>query len=176
MTPHLLNIEVTLGLGSTQSKYASDHIVNAFVNPRFPGDDAVVSKMIFDIVAAKLPNRVIDLNQVFISNSVLGADATLQSLAEVFDSLDLVSGTQALEIVYSPKDDGNAEISYRVRSNSDAAIPSQDHVIVIRTLGEKEYFIAAISAGIIICKNGGFPNLNLRRFFPRNCNYARLSG
>jgi Flp pilus assembly secretin CpaC len=154
-----------LELGAGQSRYANDSVVKTFVDQRIPGDDAIVSKMIFDIVAADLPNRSIDLSQVFIASAARPGSSFL-SLAEVFDSVDLGRGTQALEINYGPKDSSDAVISYRVTHVAEQSARSQDNVAVIRTLGEKERFLAAIATDIIIRKNGGFPALNLQSFSP----------
>jgi hypothetical protein len=135
--------------------------IRVFQDNRIPGDDVLVRKMIFDVVASNLARTFPDLNQLFLPLDEPGGSSRLVSLAEVTRELNEEEGNEVLQIQWSHDADGKPRFrSNMVPASSARAVPGQN-AIILRSERDLQRLTAAIAMDIVINRNGGYAALNV---------------
>jgi Flp pilus assembly secretin CpaC len=135
--------------------------VRVFQDNRIPGDDVLVRKMIFDVVASNLARTFPDLNQLFLPLDEPDGSSRLVSLAEVTRELNEEEGNEVLQIQWSHDAEGKSRFrSNMVPVSSARAVPGQN-AIILRSERDLQRLTAAIATDIVIDRNGGYSALNV---------------
>lgn len=138
--------------------------VRTFNDNRIPGDEVLVRKMIFDLVASNLARTFPDLNQLFLPMGETNGSSQLVSLAEVTRGLKREEGKEVLQIRWTLDTDGRPRFtSNMVPASSGSARPGAN-TIVLRSERDLQRLTAAIATDIVIDNNGGYAALNVSTF------------
>lgn len=138
--------------------------IRAFHDGRIPGDEVLVRKMIFDLVASNLARTFPDLNQLFLPVSSPEGDSKLVSLAEVTSGLKAEEGNEVLQIEWSAGADGKPVFHSRMVPAPEVAARAGGKVITLRSERDLQRLTAAIATEIVIQRNGGYRALNVSTF------------
>ena len=135
--------------------------VKVFHDNRIPGDDVLVRKMIFDVVASNLARTFPDLNQLFLPLEEPDGSSNLVSLAEVTRELKEEEGNEVLQIQWSSDAIGKPRFkSNMIPASSARSVPGQN-AIILRSERDLQRLTAAIATDIVINRNGGYAALNV---------------
>ena len=138
-----------------------NYSVKAFHDNRIPGDDVLVRKMIFDVVASNLARTFPDLNQLFLPVEEPDGSSTLISLAEVTHDLKKEEGNEVLQITWSTDVNGKPRFTSNMIPTSSARNVPGQHAIILRSERDLQRLTAAIATDIVIERNGGYAALNV---------------
>jgi general secretion pathway protein D len=138
--------------------------IRTFHDDRIPGDDVLVRKMIFDVVASNLARTFPDLNQLFLPLEGPDGNITLVTLAQTTRDLKEEEGKEVLQIEWSRDIDGKPRFrSNMVPASSIEAMPDEN-TIILRSERDLQRLTAAIATDIVIERNGGYEALNISTF------------
>ena len=147
-----------------QPDLIENQTIRTFHDDRIPGDDVLVRKMIFDVVASNLARTFPDLNQLFLPVEGQDGTVTLETLAQATRELKEEEGKEVLQIKWSHGIDGKPRFrSNMVAAASLEAIPSEN-TIILRSERDVQRLTAAIATDIVIKRNGGYEALNIATF------------
>ncbi len=135
--------------------------VRVFQDNRIPGDDVLVRKMIFDVVASNLARTFPDLNQLFLPLDEPGGSSRLVSLAEVTRELKEEEGNEVLQIQWSHDAEGKPRFRSNMVPVSSARVVPGQNAIILRSERDLQRLTAAIATDIVIDRNGGYSALNV---------------
>jgi len=138
--------------------------IRTFHDGRIPGDDVLVRKMIFDLVASNLARTFPDLNRLYLPMGKADESSKLVSLAEVTRDLEEEEGNEVLQIQWSQDVDGRSRFSSKMIPASDATPRLGTNTIILRSQRDLQRLTAAIATDIIIDHNGGYSALNVSTF------------
>lgn len=135
--------------------------VRVFQDNRIPGDDVLVRKMIFDVVASNLARTFPDLNQLFLPLDEPDGSSRLVSLAEVTRELKEEEGNEVLQIQWSHDAEGKPRFRSNMVPVSSARVVPGQNAIILRSERDLQRLTAAIATDIVIDRNGGYSALNV---------------
>lgn len=138
--------------------------LRTFHDDRIPGDEVLVRKMIFDVVASNLARTFPDLNQLFIPMVEADGSSSLVSLAEVTRGLKEEEGNEVLQIQWSLNADGEPRFHSKMVPAADARTRPGANTIILRSERDLQRLTAAIATDIVIDHNGGYAALNVSTF------------
>lgn len=136
----------------------------AFHENRIPGDEVLVRKMVFDVVASNLARTFPDLNQLFLPMEGSDSQSRLVSLAEVTSELEEEEGREVLQLQWSQGSDGLPRFQSRMVPITSASARPGSQSIILRSERDLQRLTAAIATHIVIDRNGGYSALNVATF------------
>ncbi|MCP4045974.1 MAG: type II and III secretion system protein, partial [Gammaproteobacteria bacterium] len=138
-----------------------NHTIRVFHENRIPGDDVLVRKMIFDVVASNLARTFPDLNKLYLPLDEPDGSSKLVSLAEMTRELKQEEGKEVLLIQWSYAAGGKPRFNGgMVPAASVQAVPGSN-TIILRSERDLQRLTAAIATEIVIDRNGGYAALNV---------------
>ena len=139
-------------------------MIRTFNDNRIPGDEVLVRKMIFDVVASNLARTFPDLNQLFLPMGEPDGSSNLVSLAELTRGLKKEEGNEVLQIQWSHHVDGKPRFQSNMVPTSSARAMPGTNTIILRSERDLQRLTAAIATDIVIDHNGGYAALNVSTF------------
>ena len=138
--------------------------IRTFHDNRIPGDDVLVRKMIFDVVASNLARTFPDLNQLFLPVEGSDGQVTLVTLAQATRDLEEEEGKEVLQIQWSHGIDGKPRFRSNMVPAASVEAVSNENTIILRSERDLQRLTAAIATHIVIDRNGGYEALNVATF------------
>lgn len=143
---------------------ATNPAIRPFAEDRIPGDDALVTKMVFDIIASDLRREEVDPASLYLSLADDNGSQRLSTLADVLDGVNLRNGKDAVQLTFGESPGGQSLVQHRRVS---ATAPLRDiygSSLVLRTESDLQRLMTSIATDVVIGMNGGFPELNVQTF------------